>query len=444
MSTGKFEVFKIDDAKSEPRSILPFSIIYTGQVFSLLGSRLVQFSIVWWLTSSTGSASALALGSIIALLPDVLVTPFAGVLTDRWNRRLVLMVTDAMIAFAVVVLAFLYAWGAVSVWHVYGLMLVRSVGGVFHWLAWQSSTKMLVPERHLSRVAGLQQSVQGIAGFVAPPMGALLMELLPIHMILAIDVVTAVLAIVPLLFIGIPQPPSSHANGRSSILASLREGLGYIRTKTGVLIIVLMFMVINFLMIPAFSLQPILVTNHFNGRAVDLGLMQSAYGIGLILGGLTLGVWGGFKRRVVTSFLALILNGVAIAVIGLAPPEAFLFAVGTNFLAGFLNPIVNGPLIAILQAKVPSEVQGRVFSLIQTGTQFMAPLGLALGGPVSDSLGVSFWFFLGGVIMSLMGVGAFFVRPILYVEDANFEVVAPVGEAGLVEEGVVISGVLKE
>jgi DHA3 family macrolide efflux protein-like MFS transporter len=444
MSTGKYGVVEVDEAKGEPRSILPFSIIYVGQVFSLLGSRLVQFSIVWWLTSTTGSASALALGSIIALLPDVLVTPFAGVLTDRWNRRIVLIVTDALIALAVVVLAFLYAWRAVSVWHVYGLMLVRSVGGVFHWLAWQSSTKMLVPERHLSRVAGLQQSVQGIAGFVAPPMGALLIELLPIHMILAIDVVTAILAIIPLLFIGIPQPPSLHANGRSSILASLREGLGYIRTKTGVLLIVVMFMAINLLMIPAFSLQPILVTNHFNGGAVELGLMQSAYGIGLILGGLTLSVWGGFKRRAVTSFLALIVSGVTIALIGLAPPTAFLFAVGINFFAGFLNPIVNGPLIAILQAKVPTEVQGRVFSLIQTGTQFMAPLGLALGGPVSDSLGVSFWFLLGGAIMSIMGVGAFFVRPILYVEDANFDVMASCEEVGLVEGGDSISGAFKD
>lgn len=432
------------EAGSEPRSILPFSIMYAGQVFSLLGSRLVQFSLVWWLTSTTGSASALALGSIAALLPQVLVTPFAGVLTDRWDRRLVMIVTDALIALAVVVLAFLYAWGAMDVWHVYGLMLVRSVGGVFHWLAWQSSTKMLVPERHLSRVAGLQQSVQGIAGFVAPPMGALLMELLPIHVILAVDVVTAVLAIAPLLFIGIPRPPSLQANGGSSILVSLREGLGYIRTKTGVLLIVAMAMAINFLLTPAFSLQPILVTTHFNGGAVELGWLQSAHGVGLILGGMTLGVWGGFRRRAVTSFLALVVSGVAFAVIGMAPPTAFLLAVGGTFFAGFLNPIINGPLIAILQAKVPAEVQGRVFSLIQTGAQFMAPLGLALGGPVSDSLGVSFWFLLGGVIMSLMGAGAFFVRSILYVEDANFEVVAPGGEAGLIEEGVSISGALKD
>lgn len=253
MSSTKLGISELEESGNEPVSILPFSILYTGQVFSLLGSRLVQFSIVWWLTSTTGSASVLALGSIIAMLPQVLVTPFAGVLIDRWNRRLVMIVTDAAIALAVVVLAVLYAWGAVNVWYIYGLMFIRSVGGAFHWLAWQSSRKMLVPEKHLSRVSGLDQSIQGIAGFVAPPMGALLMGFLPISMILALDVVTAALAIIPLLFIRIPQPPSLHSNGKSSVFASMKEGFGYIRTKTGVLLIVLMAMAINFILTPAYS-----------------------------------------------------------------------------------------------------------------------------------------------------------------------------------------------
>lgn len=444
MGSTKLGISKLEESGNEPRSILPFSILYTGQAFSLLGSRLVQFSIVWWLTSTTGSASVLALGSIIAMLPQVLVAPFAGVLIDRWNRRLVMIVTDAAIALAVVVLAVLYAWGAVNVWYIYGLMFIRSVGGAFHWLAWQSSRKMLVPEKHLSRVSGLDQSIQGIAGFVAPPMGALLMGFLPISMILALDVVTAALAIIPLLFIKIPQPPSLHSNGKTSVFASMKEGFDYIRTKTGILLIVLMAMAINFILTPAYSLQPLLVTNYFGGGAIELGWLQSAHGIGLIMGGLTLGVWGGFKRRVVTCFLALAVSGVFFAIIGLAPPTGFLLVVGASFVTGFLNPMINGPLMAILQAKVPTEVQGRVFSLIQTGAQLMAPLGLAIGGPVSDAFGVSILFLLGGTIMSIMGAGAFLVRPMLYIEDANFEVGTLQSNLGLAGEVVNVPVAVKD
>ncbi|UCD45613.1 MAG: MFS transporter [Candidatus Bathyarchaeota archaeon] len=444
MGSKKIRINGLEESENESRSILPFSILYTGQVFSLLGSRLVQFSIVWWLTSTTGSASVLALGSIIAMLPQVLVSPFAGVLIDRWNRRRVMIVTDTLIALAVVVLAVLYAWDLVSVWHIYGLMFVRSVGGAFHWLAWQSSRNMLVPERHLSRVAGLDQSINGIAGFVAPPMGALLMGFLPIHMILALDVATAAMAIAPLLFIKIPQPPFLHKNGRSSVFASMKEGFNYIRAKTGVLLIVAMAMAINFILTPAFSLQPILVTNHFGGGAIELGLLQSAHGIGLILGGLALSVWGGFKRRAVTSLLALAVSGVFFAIIGLAPPTAFMIAVGASFAAGLLNPMVNGPLMAILQAKVPTEVQGRVFSLIQTGAQLIVPLGLAIGGPFSDTFGVPILFLLGGTIMSIMGAGAFLVRPILYVEDANFDVETLQGNLGFAGEGVKVPGAVSD
>ncbi|HUS78551.1 MAG TPA: MFS transporter [Patescibacteria group bacterium] len=439
----KETVSSLTEKLEEQRSILPFSIMYTGQTFSLLGSRLVQFSIIWWLTSTTGSASVLALGSIIALLPQVLVTPFAGALVDRWNRRAVMIVTDLLIAGAVVVLALLYAWDAVSVWHIYGLMLIRSVCGTFHWIAWKSSTKMLVPEKHLSRIAGIEQAIQGMASFVAPPMGAFLIEMLPIYVILAIDVVTAVLAVVPLVFISIPQPSFLERNGKTSVIASMREGLGYVRTKTGLLLIVGMAMAINFILTPAFSLEPLLVTKYFNGGAVELGWLQSAYGVGLILGGLTLGVWGGFKRRTVTSLSALALSGVFIASVGLVPPTGFNLVVGLNLLAGFLNPIVNGPLIAVLQAKVPNDYQGRVFALIQSGSQFMAPLGLAIGGPVADAMGIQFLFLVGGATMSIMGVAAFFVKPMLYVEDASFAV-ERVESLASPKTGIIVSGMVKD
>jgi len=203
-------MFKMTEPASEerkPPSMAKFWVIFSGQAFSLFGSRLVQFTLVWWLTQESGSASVLALASIMALLPQVLLGPFAGSLVDRWSRRMVLIVSDGAIAVAIVVLAVLYSWGVVEIWHVYVLMFVRALLEAFQWPAFQASTSLMVDKEQLPRVAGFNQSLQGLVSILAPPLGALLFEVLPIQYILAIDVATAFLAISPLLVIAVPQPP---------------------------------------------------------------------------------------------------------------------------------------------------------------------------------------------------------------------------------------------
>lgn len=402
---------------------IPFFTIWTGQAFSLIGSNLVQFALVWWLTETTGSATILAVASIMAVLPQVFLGPIAGALVDRWNRRLVMMVADSVIALAVVVLAVLYALDAVQIWHIYVLMFIRAAGGAFHWPAMQASTTLMVPEKHLSRVAGLNQTLFGVANIVAPPLGALLFSILPIQGILAIDVGTAVLAIVPLFFITIPQPERKEApEEKPSVLADMREGLRFVWGWRGMMMILIIATLINLLINPGFALLPIMVTDHFGGGALELAWLQSAWGIGMILGGITLGVWGGFKRRIVTGLLALTLMGVGVTVLGLTPATAFTLALGAMFFGGFMNPIANGSLFATLQVTVPPEMQGRVFTLAMSGSAAMSPLGLAIAGPVADALGVQIWFLIGGLATVIMGVGSFFVPAIMRIEDKAAEV----------------------
>ncbi len=406
---------------SHERWSVRFFAIWSGQAFSLLGSNLVQFALVWWLTAQTGSATVLAMATLAAMLPQVLLSPIAGTLVDRWNRRRVMMVSDGLIALTTLGLAFLFAAGLVQVWHIYLVMLIRSAGGAFHWPAMQASTSLMVPEKHLSRVAGLNQMLYGAMGIVAPPLGALLLAVLPIQGILMIDVVTALLAILPLLFIMIPQPERSGAAGaaRTSFLADLREGLRYLRGWPGVMAVIVMALFINFLVNPAFSLLPILVTRHFGGGAPELAGMESAWSLGMVIGGITLSVWGGFRRRIMTSIVGLVGMGIGIALVGLIPPPAFVLAVAATFLGGFMNPIVNGPVFAILQAKVAPEMQGRVFSLINAGGVAAAPLGLAIAGPVADAVGVQVNFVVAGGACVLLSVIAFFVPAIMHIEDNN-------------------------
>lgn len=408
---------------SGSRPITPFLLIWTGQACSLLGSELVQFALVWWLTKQTGSATVLALATMMALLPQVFISPFAGALVDRWPRRKVMMVADGVIALATAVLAVLFRLRLARIWHVYAAMFIRSAGGAFHWPAMQASTPLMVPLRHLSRIAGLNQALYGAASIVTPLLGALLLQLLPVHGILSIDVGTATLAILPLLFIAVPQPSATQglrsASGPSAVLRDLREGLRFVFGWRGLVLILTMAALLNFLVNPAFALLPILVTSHFRGGPLQLAWLQSAWGLGMLLGGLTLTLWGGFKRRVLTAMLALVLQGAGITTLGFVTSSGLSLAVGALFLSGFMNPIVNGSFFAVLQAVVPPHMHGRVFSVVISSCAAMSPLGMAIAGPVSDAVSTQAWFIVGGTATILLSGGMFFVPDVMRLEDGR-------------------------
>ena len=187
----------------------------------------------------------------------------------------------------------------------------------------------------------------------------------------------------------------------------------------GLMLIGLMVAIINMLLTPVSALQPILVYNHFQGQALQLAWMESAMGIGMMVGGIGLGTWGGFKRRIHTLLLGLVLLGISLGLIGFLPPEGLWLAVGMMFLSGVATPIVNSPLLASVQAVVAPEMQGRVFTLMQSFASGMAPLGLLIAGPASDTLGPQIWFVVGGITCVLLATGALFVPAIAHLEEGK-------------------------
>jgi len=402
----------------------PFFTIWTGQMVSLLGSQLVQFALIWWLTKTTGSATVLATASLIGLLPQVLLMPLAGTLVDRWSRRVTMIVADSIIALVTVGLALLFWSGTVQIWQVYLLMLIRSAAGGFHWSAMQASTSLMVPQKHLSRIQGLNQMTNGGLNIISAPLGALLLEFLPLQGVLAIDVGTALMAIAPLFFIAVPQPERSSldvAADESSVWGEFKAGLKYAAGWPGLVIIGVMATMINLLLTPAFSLLPILVTKHFQGGAFQLAWLESGWGIGVVFGGLVLSMWGGFKRRIMTSMLGLLLIGASTLAIGLAPATAFTFTMVAIFIAGVANPLTNGPIFAVLQSVVEPGMQGRVFTLLGSVASAMTPLGLIIAGPVADTFGVQTWFVLGGLMTAGMGIVGYFIPAVVNIE-ANHRV----------------------
>jgi DHA3 family macrolide efflux protein-like MFS transporter len=403
-----------------------FFTIWTGQAFSLVGSALVQFALVWWLTQKTGSATILATVSLVALLPQIVLGPFVGALVDRWNRRWIMVVADSVIALSTAVLMVLFATGTIQVWHIYAISLIRSLGGAFHHPAMSSSTSLMVPNKHLARVAGANQLLQGIVTIFAPPLGALLINIFPTQAVLAIDVVTALVAVIPLLFIAIPQPPHllAQANGtaqKTSYWQDLRAGFTYVVKLPGLLGIILLAMALNFLLSPSSSLLPLLITEGFGKGAQDLAWVESAFGVGIILGGILLSSWGGFKRRIMTSFMGIIGIGIGVILAGVTPVGLFYVLLVGAFLQGFSSVMANGPIHAIFQSIVAPEMQGRVFSLISAGATAMMPLSLLVAGPVADLLGVRFWYIIGGSICILMTLAAFFIPAIVNIEKTKWQ-----------------------
>lgn len=401
----------------------PFFTIWSGQAISLLGSQLVQFALIWYITVETGSATALAGATMVALLPHVFLSPFIGALVDRWDRRRIMMVADSIIALATLVMALLFALDTIELWHIYGLLVVRAIGGGFHGPAMTSSTSLMVPKEHLTRIQGVNQTLNGGLNIISAPLGALLIELMPTQGVLAIDVVTAAFAIAPLFFIAIPQPerdPQSEGE-EPSVLREMKDGLDYVLGWRGMMYIAGIAMLLNFLLAPASSLMPLLIKDHFGGGAIELGWVNSTFGVGVVLGGLALGVWGGFNRRISTAILGIGGIGLGALLMGVAPANALYVALAANLIFGIFQPIANGALGAIMQVSVDPAMQGRVFTLLGSAATAMMPIGLAIAGPLSDRFGIQTWFIVGGVACLVMGVLMLAIPAVMNIEDERQE-----------------------
>lgn len=281
-----------------------FFTIWIGQAFSMVGSALVRFALIWWLTEETNSATVLATASLVSMLPFILLGPFVGALVDRWNRRWTMAISDAPIALLTRPLAYLFWLDVVRIWYVYAVLFARSLGGAFQDPAMRASTSLMAPKEQLSRIGGMNETLAGVVSIVSPPLGALLLELLSMQGTLAIDVITALFAIGPLLFLRVPQPAArTGAASATSVLHDLLAGYRYVLSWRGLSFMFIALAGLRFFLAPSFSFLPLVVTRHFGGEALELGWINSANGFGFVAGGFILSVWGGFRRRTTTALV---------------------------------------------------------------------------------------------------------------------------------------------
>ncbi len=329
-----------------------------------------------------------------------------------------MITADASVALLTAGLVVLFFTGAIEVWHVYVAMAGRAIGQAIHFPAMQASIPMIVPEKHLARAAGLNQSLQGLVTVIGPPAGALLLGFVPMQVVLAIDIVTAAVAITCLLFISIPRPARTAQGTSASPMRDMVEGFRYVWQSQGMPVLIGLSTFIAFLFIPVFTLMPVLVTNHLGGDVLKLGWLNSAFGVGIIVGGILMGVWGGFKHRIVTCLMGIVVAAIATFAFGFTSESLFFVVLAASLLVGVGLAFGNAPIMAILQSVVPRDMQGRLFALFGSLTSAMTPIGLAIAGPAADSIGIRPLYFIAGASVLFILVLSLFSKSLMNLGSA--------------------------
>jgi len=382
-----------------------FFAIYTGQFFSLLSSAAVQFSIIWWLTDTTGgSPLVLTLAGLAGFLPQALAGPFAGTITDRYSRKLMMILADMTVALGSLILFTTLYFYEASITFVILVLAIRSLATAFHMPAMQASIPLLAPEEHLTKVAGWGQTVSSISNIAGPAVGMSLLAASSIEWVLLLDVFGAVIASSILLFIHIPKVQRTELIDPTSILVEMKEGYDALVKHPVLLKLTFVMTVVAVLYIPLGTYFPLITRNHFEKGVVEAGIVEIVFAVGLIVGGSLLGVLGDRFNKVKTMAAGMMLMGVALFISGLLSPPFFYVFIVLAGLVGLSGPLFSAPFYAFIQTEIEPHLLGRVFSFVTSLSLLATPIGYALAGVLIELTSVAALFSIIGVLIIINGI----------------------------------------
>lgn len=379
-----------------------FALIFSGQIFSILTSSMVQFAIIWHLTETAGSATVLMIAGLAGFLPQALLGPFIGVWLDRWNRKTTMIVADSAIAFFSLALGLYFYFGEPSLAFVYLILMIRSAATAFHAPAFQAAIPLIAPESQLTRVAGWHQLVFSSSYAIGPALGIAVYTFSSLGAVLLLDVVGALIANIMLAFASIPQPKPEAAKS-PSFLKEFKLGWQAFTKVKPIVIITAATAIFTIAFMPLAVLFPYMTYSHFGRGGFSASLIEAVFSIGMILGGVLLSVLGSKWKDIAYMTLSLVLIGLSCLFSGLLGKEAFVLFVILSFIMGFAAPLYNGPHMALLQKTYDPSVLGRVISFITSFDTLCSPIGLFAAGPVVDRYGVATWFVWSGAVMAFTG-----------------------------------------
>ena len=394
--------------------------IWGGQAFSILTSYAALYAALWYIVTITeGSAMMLAVVSILTMLPTGLLSPFAGVLADRVNRRLIMIVADAGVGVVSVILAMIIFFGYTDLPVIIVVLMIRSVGQAFHTPAMTAAMPMLVPERHLVRINTMSQMLWSFAGILSPAIGIFILTSFGLEFALLLDALGAVIAVIGMAMVKIPTVRDVAMNSKH-IFANMADGLRVIGRNRGLVLLTVVCTVDMILFMPIGSLYPLMTFNHFgpafgNDEAV-LGylasVVEAVFGIVMLLSSFVLLAWGGGKRHTLIVINCGLGIGITTLAMGLLNSDQFWVFVAISGVMAIFCAFYNGPMMTIYQRHTPEEKMGRVMGVVGSMMSLVSPLGLVLAGLFADPIGIDNWFLISGIVMVVLIVPVYFLRPI--------------------------------
>jgi len=361
-----------------------FIIILLGQLASMIGSGLIGFALSVWIYDQTGQATPFAMTALFSTLPRILLSPIAGAISDRWNRKRIMLISDSLSGLLTLATAFLLLTSQMEIWVVYVISFFGSVFASFQQPAYSASIVMLVPKDQLTRANSMIQMGQALETILTPILAGALFTTIGMQGIILIDFVTYLIALLTLIFVVIPQPEQIEAReGRFALGRDIAFGWRYLAERRGLLGMLLYFTGVNFFAnLCAVMIGPLVLSF---GAATNLGVAQSVMGLGMLGGSLLMSVWGGPKKKKINAVIGFIfLSALGFLVAGFQPALGFV-SVGV-FILMFFIPFASGPSSAIFAAKVAPDVQGRVFATRSMVAQSMMPLAFILSGILADQV----------------------------------------------------------
>ncbi len=359
------------------------TLFLMSQAISFFGTSLVQYAIMWYITLNTQSGVMMTISIICGFLPTFFLSPFAGVWADRFSRKLLIALSDSLIALATLILAILFLTGHDALWLLFVMSALRALGSGVQTPAVGAFLPQLVPEDQLTKVNGISSSIQSMVTLISPMLSGALLTVASIEMIFFIDVITAVIGVSVLLFF-LHVPVHAKALGQQSVsyFKDLKEGFKYIKNHDYIKQFFLFSAFFFILAAPVAFLTPLQVTRSFGSDVWRLTAIEVSFSLGMIAGGLIMASWGGFKNRVHTMTMAMLAIGVCTLALGIVPN--FWIYLTFMGLVGITMPMFNTPAIVLLQEKVEVDFLGRVFGVLGMISSSMMPLGMLIFGPVAD------------------------------------------------------------
>lgn len=388
------------------------TLFLVSQNISLFGSSLVQYAIMWYIVLETQSGVTMTIYIIAGFLPTFFLSPFAGVWADRFSRKILIILADSGIALATLILAFLFLTGYEEIWLLFAAAAVRAAGTGIHTPAIGAFFPQIVPAEKLMRVNGINSSIQSVIMLVSPMVSAVLLAFTSIELIFFADVFTAAAAVsILIFFLHIPVHAKAAGKQTTGYLKDFNQGIIYIKNHKYVKSFFIFCLVFYFLLAPVAFLTPLQVTRSFGNDIWRLTAIEVIFSAGMTAGGAIMAYWQGFRNKVHTMILAILIFGICTLALGVVPDFLiYLFFMG---LLGITLPVYSTPATVLLQQKVEESFLGRIFGVYGMISSSMMPLGMLMFGPVADFIRIEWMLIITGFLLFVEGIFMFINRDLV-------------------------------